>query len=144
MNIVAATAADEPVIERLLEAAGLPLEGATAAFANGVVAREDGQVVGAAAVELFGGAGLLRSVVVDPGYRGRGLGRQLVDGAEGIARQAGVTDLYLMTETASDWFPRLGYAVVDRAIARDAVGASVEFTLSCATSGVAMRRRLRG
>ena len=62
--------------------------------------------------------------------------------AEALARDEGIEELYLLTETASDWFPRLGYEVVDREEARAAVGESVEFTMVCATTGVPMRRRL--
>ena len=142
MDVGRSTRADQPAIERLLEGASLPTAGAREAFDHGVVARAGGQVVGAAAVEVFGVAGLLRSVVVAPDRRGTGVGRSLVVEAEHVAHQAGVQDLFLMTETAADWFPRLGYEVVDREVARAAVGASIEFTLSCATNGVAMHRRL--
>jgi amino-acid N-acetyltransferase len=134
--------ADEPAIEALLVSAGLPVDGAAAAFEHGVVVRDGEAIVGAAAVELFGDAGLLRSVAVEANRRGDGLGRELVVGAEGLAREAGVRDLYLLTDSAGAWFPRLGYEPVDREVARAVVGASIEFTLSCAETGVALRRQL--
>ena len=142
MRIERATASDVPSVEALLAAAGLPLEGAAEAFAAGVVARDGEAVVGAAAVEPYGEAGLLRSVVVAEPLRGTGLGRELVGAAETVARDRGIRELYLLTETAADWFPRLGYTVVPREEARAAVGDSVEFTMVCATSGVPMRRSL--
>ncbi|HJW21693.1 MAG TPA: GNAT family N-acetyltransferase [Candidatus Limnocylindrales bacterium] len=142
MRIERARPADEPAIEALLLGAGLPGDGLAAAFEHGVVARDGDAIIGAAAVELYGEAGLLRSVVVDAGHRGEGLGRELVAGAEAVARAAGVRDLYLLTETAGDWFPRLGYEPVDREVARDLVGDSVEFRVACATTALAMRRRL--
>ena len=58
------------------------------------------------------------------------------------ARREGIRDLYLLTETAIDWFPRLGYEVVDRAVAAAAVGESIEFTTVCRDSGVPMHRSL--
>jgi amino-acid N-acetyltransferase len=131
-----------PAVEALLSAAGLPLDGAAEAFTLGVVAREDGRIVAAAAIERFGASGLLRSVVVAPERRGTGLGRELVTAAEGLALEAGLGELYLLTETAVDWFPRLGYEVVDRATAAAAVGESVEFTTVCRDTGVPMRRSL--
>ncbi len=100
------------------------------------------EIVGAAAVEPYGRAGLLRCVVVAEARRGTGLGRELVVAAEALARDEGIEELYLLTETAADWFPRLGYAAVDREVARAAVGESVEFTLVCATTGVPMKRSL--
>jgi amino-acid N-acetyltransferase len=142
MRIEQATPTDTPAVEALLAAAGLPLEGAAEALSLGVVARDGDTVLGAAAVERYGSSGLLRSVVVADGARGRGLGRDLVLAAERLAREAGIRDLYLLTETAAGWFPRLGYAAVDRETARMEVGASIEFTMACATTGVPMRRTL--
>ncbi len=142
MDIERATASDVAAVEGLLSAAGLPLEGAAEALSAGVVARDGGAVVAAAAVERYGDAGLLRSVVVAPDRRGTGLGHAIVAAAEDLARAEGVRELYLLTETAIDWFPRLGYEVVDRASAAAVVGESIEFTTVCRDTGVPMRRRL--
>jgi amino-acid N-acetyltransferase len=142
MRIERAAPTDAAAVLALLEAAGLPLEGAADALALGVVAREDGAIMGAAAVERHGEAGLLRSVVVAETHRGTGVGRELVRAAEALAREAGLRELYLLTETAADWFARLGYEAIPRERARAAVGGSVEFTLVCATTGVPMRRAL--
>jgi len=142
MRIDRATTGDTAAVEALLREAHLPLEGAAEALSLGVVARDGREVVAAAAVERYGDAGLLRSVVVAPARRGTGLGRGIVAAAEDLARADGVHDLYLLTETAIDWFPRLGYEIVDRPEATAAVGKSVEFTTVCKDSGVPMRRRL--
>ncbi len=143
MRVEPASAADLPAVEALLAAAGLPLDGAAEALTGmGVVARDGDHIVGAAAVERYAAAGLLRSVVVAAEHRGRGVGRAVVGGAEAAARAAGVRELYLLTETAPDWFPRLGYEAVPRSEAAAAVGASIEFTTVCRDSGVAMRRVL--
>lgn len=137
-----AVPADLPQIEALLATAGLPLDGAGRAFETGVVAREGVAVVGAAAVERYGSAGLLRSVVVAAHRRDAGIGRRLVAAAETLARDLGVRDLYLLTETAIDWFPRLGYQVIPRDRAAAAVGQSIELTTACATTAVTMHREL--
>jgi len=142
MAIEHATSADAPAIEALLADAGLPLDGAAAAFERGVVIRERGDLVAAAAVEQFGHAGLLRSVVVAPTHRGSGLGRTIVAAAEDLAREAGIEELYLVTETADAWFPRLGYAPIDRSRASEAVGESIEFTTVCRDRGLTFHRRL--
>lgn len=142
VSIERAAPADVAAVERLLADAGLPLRGAAEALSLGVVARARGRVVGAAAIERFGEAGLLRSVVVDGGRRGSGLGRSIVEAAEGLARSVGIRELYLLTETAVDWFPRHGYAPVDRSAAAAVVGGSIEFTSVCRESGVPMRKEL--
>jgi amino-acid N-acetyltransferase len=142
MRIDRATVADAPAVEGLLRDAGLPLDGAAAALSLGVVGRDGDAIVAAAAIERYGDAGLLRSVVVAPDRRGTGLGHEIVAAAEDLARADGVRELYLLTETAIDWFPRLGYEVVDRAAAAAAVGESIEFTTVCRDTGIPMVRRL--
>ena len=144
MQVDRASEADIPAIEALLATADLPLDGAAAAFATGVVARDEDRLVGAAALEPYGEAGLLRSVVVAADQRGTGVGRRVVAAAEDLARDLGMRELYLLTETAVDWFPRLGYAPVDRAEVPAAVRDSIEFRVLCADTGVAMRRPLAG
>jgi amino-acid N-acetyltransferase len=142
MGIERATPADPPAVEELLAAAGLPLDGAADALSLGVVARDGDRIVAAAAIERYGEAGLLRSVVVASDRRGSGLGREIVAAAEKLARDEGIRELYLLTETAIDWFPRLGYEIVPRDQATAVVGASVEFTTVCRDTGVPMRRHL--
>ncbi len=144
MRVEPAATADVPEVEALLAAAGLPLDGAAEALtALGVVARDEDCIVGAAAVERYGEAGLLRSVVVAADRRGQGVGRAVVEGAEAAARADGIGELYLVTETAEGWFRRLGYEPIAREVAESIVGASVEFTMSCAETGVHLRRRVR-
>jgi amino-acid N-acetyltransferase len=143
MDVRRAAQADVEPVEALLAAAGLPLDGAREALALGVVGRQDGRVVAAAAIERYGAAGLLRSVVVDGAARGSGLGQAIVAAAEDLARAEGIGDLYLLTETAIDWFPRLGYEVVERPAAAAIVGESIEFTTVCRDTGVPMRKHLR-
>jgi amino-acid N-acetyltransferase len=142
MEFERARSADIPRIERLLAASGLPLDGAADAFATGVVARDRGEVVGAAAIERFGSAGLLRSVVVEPALRDTGIGGTLVDSSESLARELDIDQLYLLTETAEAWFARRGYRPIERDAVPEPVRGSVEFTTACSASAVAMWREL--
>lgn len=142
--IRAAVAGDLPAVRALLVGAGLPLDGVDEAFATGVVADVGGRVAGAAAVEPYGAVGLLRSVVVDASLRGTGVGQAVVAEAEQLAAGLGIRDLYLLTDTAVAWFPRLGYEPRPRDAAPPPIAASVEFTVSCVDTGVLMVRRLGG
>ena len=142
MLIERSTPADFPAIEALLGESGLPLDGASSAFGTGLVARAGDRIVGCAAIEPYGSAGLLRSVAVAPELRGSGVGTQLVTAAEGLAADLGINEIYLLTETAAIWFPRLGYAPIDRSAVPAAVTTSVEFVTACAVTAVAMARRL--
>ena len=75
--ITEARSGDLPAVLALLDAAGLPLEGVAEHFGQFLVARGSDRVVGAAGLELYGGAALLRSIVVHPEWRGRQLGQRL-------------------------------------------------------------------
>ena len=142
MTIEPARPTDVELVNGLLADAELPLAGAAAAFGRGVVARDATGIVGAAALEAFGDAGLLRSLVVAPGRRGSGVGRDLVAHVERLARAGGISQIYLITETAAGYFPRLGYEPVPREVVPESIAGSIEFTTACSSSAVVMRRTL--
>lgn len=142
-NIEPAQSADLTAILNLLSASGLPQEGFSGHLATAVVARAGQQVVGCAALELYSSAALLRSVAVAPAYRGRGLGQQLTLAALNLARTSGVTHVYLLTETASQFYPKFGFRAVERVQVPPAVQSSPEFTSLCPASAVAMELRLQ-
>jgi amino-acid N-acetyltransferase len=133
---------DLPAILKLLEQSGLPCDGLAEHFGLALVAREGDRVVGSAAVERYGDAGLLRSVAVDPAHRGQGLGARLVGAALEHARQHGLQSVYLLTTTAPDYFPRFGFRPIARDDVAPAVQESVEFTSACPASALVMRADL--
>ncbi|MCA9927506.1 MAG: GNAT family N-acetyltransferase [Anaerolineales bacterium] len=126
----------------LLAVNGLPTEGLADHSATTLVARHQGAVVGSAALELYGRAALLRSVAVAAAYRGRGLGQQMTNAALALARQKGVTHVYLLTETAVSFFPKFGFEPVAREAVPADVRGSLEFTQLCPDSAVAMALQL--
>jgi amino-acid N-acetyltransferase len=138
----AATAADLRDIQDLLTDALLPVDGVAGSLTTFVVAAHDGKLVGAAGLELCGEDALLRSVVVAPEWRSRGLGRELVDRviAEGNARR--LRALYLLTTTAEQFFPAFGFERTTRDGVPDGVRATAEFQTACPASATVMRKRL--
>jgi amino-acid N-acetyltransferase len=140
--IAPARPADLGEIEALLTANGLPTEGLADHLGHAFVARDAGRIVGAAGLETYPDGGLLRSVVVDSALRGSGLGRQLVEAVIARARTEGLPALYLLTTTASAYFPRLGFAAISRDLVPSGVQRSVEFTSACPASASAMVKRL--
>lgn len=137
-----ATAADLKALRDLLERSGLPTSDLGTAHPQFVIATRDSRIIGVGALEHFGGAALLRSLAVEPRWRGSGVGRQLVAELERRARAAGVMDLILLTLTARDFFARLGYSAKDRAQVPPAVLESAEFRSLCPASAVCMWKAL--
>lgn len=134
--------ADREAVDRLLRSAALPLDGVEEAFSRFVVAEAEGRVVGAIGVEDYGEHGLLRSVVVDPEWRGRGLGAALTARALEEARLHGRVALFLLTTTAEDFFPRFGFRRVARGEVPAPVLRSVEFRGACPDTAIVMRADL--
>jgi amino-acid N-acetyltransferase len=132
---------DAGSIERLLGGADLPVAGVAEGLGEFLVVEEDGEIVGAAGVERYGADALLRSVVVAPAARGRGVAKQLVDAALARAAGMGVGDVYLLTTTADGWFARAGFVPVDRDAVPAGIRGSAEFASICPATAAVMRRR---
>jgi amino-acid N-acetyltransferase len=122
----------------LLARNGLPTEGLAEHISTTLVAREAEQVVGSAALEVYGDDALLRSVAVEQRLRGRGLGQRLTQSALDYARTLGITGLYLLTESAGDYFPRFGFRPITRDEVPPDVRQSVEFTSACPDTALVM------
>jgi len=98
-------------------------------------------LLGVAGLEIYGQSALLRSVAVEKNSRRMGHGRALVDAILRNAKQNGVHTIYLLTESAFDYFKHLGFNSVDRKDVDEAVMISLEFTECCSTA-LAMRKTI--
>ncbi len=128
-----ATVADLAAARDLLAAAALPLEGVEDQFGEqyAVALSGSGKIVGAAGLEIYGEQGLLRSVVVDPAWRGHGIGAALTADRVTYAARRGLAGVYALTTTAADYLPRLGFQVIGRDEAPMPIQRSVEFSSIC-------------
>jgi len=105
-----------------------------------VVREDDGRVVGVAGLEIHGEDGLLRSVAVDPDYRGQGLAASLVEAAMERARRVNLRAVYLLTTGARDYFARHGFADCPREKAPPGIRESWEFRTGCPSTAAFMVR----
>jgi amino-acid N-acetyltransferase len=129
---------DFAAIADLVRQAALPLDGLREQMETALVACDAGQIVGAVALELYGREALLRSLAVASAWRGRGLGLALAQAALALARSRGVERIFLLTETAAGFFPRLGFEPVERSAIPASVQQSVELRSACPASALAM------
>lgn len=137
----AATEEDTHDIRALLDQNALPTSDIESSQPEFIVAREGAGLVAVGGVQRFGAVGLLRSVAVRTDRRGAGLGQAVVQALEQNARHAGVTELVLLTQTARRFFERLGYSVIERNAAPEAVLESEEFRALCPQSATCMLKR---
>jgi amino-acid N-acetyltransferase len=142
MEIRRATRDEVAEVDALLAASGLPALPQGQSLSNLLVALEDGTVVGAVALEVAARRGLLRSLVVREGHRGKGLGSGLVSSLISRGHELGLRDLYVLTETADDFFTGREFTVVDRADVPPEIRATREFREQCPESARVLRFQL--
>jgi amino-acid N-acetyltransferase len=124
----------------LLRAADLPLAGVEKHFEGfWTLSAADGRLVGVVGAERHGPTWLLRSLVVDPGFRGHGVGSALLGAVLGEAGELGAEEILLLTTDAHDFFAARGFSAVSRAAAPTALDASEELRGACPDTATLMR-----
>ena len=85
---------------------------------------------------------LLRSLCVESSLQGRGIGKTLVKHIEEEALKKGIRTLYLLTNSAKEYFTRLGFVQVARNDTPEAIQHTREFSSLCPSMAVIMRKSL--
>jgi amino-acid N-acetyltransferase len=70
------------------------------------------------------------------------VGKLLTEAVLQLAQSRGVRDVFLLTFTAEQFFPRFGFETIRRESVPASVQASVQFSYACPASAVVMRKRL--
>ena len=136
------TERDASHIHVLLARSGLPTSDLAVSQPQFIVLCEGAQIIGAGALQPFGSIALLRSVAVEPRWRGSGLGRMIVQELERRAYASDIAQLVLLTQTAGRFFEHQGYRVIERRQVPKAVHGSEEFRLLCPSSATCMVKML--
>ncbi|MGZ3408170.1 MAG: GNAT family N-acetyltransferase, partial [Polyangia bacterium] len=127
--VVPARAEDLPSVRALLDRTQLQYAELEEHTDDLLVVRDPSRaVVGCVSMELYDDAGLLRALATAPERRGEGLGWMLADAALGRARSRGCRRVYLITESASDFFAeKFGFKAVQLSLVDAAVAESTQF-----------------
>jgi amino-acid N-acetyltransferase len=107
--IVKARTQDLQAVLTLLKEVNLPDAGVSDHFHNYFVTWDCDQLVGCTGIEIYEEVGLIRSVAVQPSFQGHGLGRKLVETIHPFALEKKLTEVYLLTETAEQFFLKQDY-----------------------------------
>jgi amino-acid N-acetyltransferase len=140
--VVKLAAADLPQLQALLQQNSLPTDDCEAQLPAFFGIFEADRLIAAGGLEVAANDGLLRSVVVDTAHRGRGLARAITHFLIGEARRLELDAIYLLTETADDYFTRFGFVRVGRELAPQAIARTRQFAGLCPDSAVFMRLTL--
>ncbi|ARL04446.1 arsenic resistance N-acetyltransferase ArsN2 [Burkholderia multivorans] len=142
MNIREARPDDLDSVMSLLDLNQLPTADVTEDLLNDFLVVCDPRLIAVAGLERFDEIGLLRSLAVSGSERSQGLGRKLVEAVEERAKATGISSLWLLTTTATNFFLAVGYSVVTRDDAPAGIRNSSEFRDLCPASAICMRKLL--
>lgn len=138
-----ATPDDLESVLGLLKSAELPYEDVPSIFGESfAVAINNDLVIGVAGVQCVGEFGLFRSVGVRADQRGKGIGEALTRNRIEWAESRGISELYLLTLAASEYFARYGFAEISRSDVPAPMLQTYEFKDLCPDSATVMRKKL--
>ncbi len=100
------------------------------------------EIIGCVGLEMYDQYALLRSAVIHPDHQGKNYGKQLTSAIIAFAKLNGISQLFLLTETAENFFKKLGFFKIDRSRVPEIVKASIEFTTLCDESATTMTLEL--
>lgn len=107
------------------------------------VLQNNQEVIGTGGLEQMNDYGLLRSVSVKESEKGRGFGQKITQSIESYAKHIGIKELYLLTNTAKDFFDKKeNYEVVNRNLVPKEIQESKQFAAICPSSATVMRKKL--
>ena len=102
----------------------------------------DSETVAWGGFETHGTDGLLRSMVVEPAYRSKGVGAEVLRVIEAIGAEQGIARFHLLTTTASGFFEQQGYAANQRGSAPPLISQTEQFRGLCPGSACYMCKTL--
>ncbi len=138
MNYRKATTADLAAIKALLSSSKLPSSDCDEHIENFIIVEDKDKIIGTGGLEICGANGLVRSIVIAPKYRGNGIARKIYQRIEDKAYHSGMTTLYLLTESATEYFKKLGFVVKKRSETPESIMQTKQFKEFCPSSAVLM------
>jgi amino-acid N-acetyltransferase len=129
-------------VVELLQSGQLPTEDLRPDLENFWIAEAEGKAVGLIGLDLYVPFGLLRSMIVLPQERSKGIASRLVEQVEARGKELGLTDLFLITNTAADYFTRKNFRQIDRFALPASVGTSREMNGLCPASSMIMHKSI--
>lgn len=131
-----------PAMHRFLTRMNLPVSDLPADVSGFTLAFDNTELVGTAGMEILGPVGLLRSVAVAETHRNQHLGRRLFAAALNHALSQGIREVFLITDSAAEYFEKNGFQRVERSDTPTEIAGTAQFSGLCPSSAVVMRRNL--
>lgn len=142
IKIRTAVPGDYDPVCSLLQTEQLPISDLRPDLDHFLIAESNDIPVAVIGLDPYGKDGLLRSMIVKQEFRSHGIASKLVTELESYARKQGIEMLYLVTNTAEDYFSRKGFNIIARTDVPDNVAVSAEFNGLCPASSTLMRKSI--
>ena len=133
---------DLPKIKEILAQAGLPTEDCEAHVHDFLIMEKRSEIVAIGGLEICDKYGLVRSIVVIPKHRGQGIGEEVLAMLESKAISKGIDRLYLLTETAVEYFQSQGFKIIDRDQVPKNIANTRQFKELCPSTAKVMYRSI--
>lgn len=95
--------------------------------------------VGYFGFEQFNQDALFRSMLVQPDARKRGYGSLIWNEAKAKLKEMGVKNVFLLTDTAAQFFSKHGFVNIDRESVPESIANTTEFKEFCPDSSTCMK-----
>jgi amino-acid N-acetyltransferase len=143
ITIQPAAPSDYQAVCELLSKHKLPTEDINKELSHFFIVRQHGSLVGVIGMEQYGEYGLLRSMATDPAFRNNGIASTLIVALFNYGKSRGLKEIYLLTETAENYFAKKGFQNINREQAPAAIKQSAEFSHLCPSTAVVMKKEIQ-
>ena len=130
------------IVEDLLFNNDLPIDDIYEPNIRFLVAKANDKLIGTIAIEKYDQFGLLRSLVVEKEYRNEKIGERLINHLLISDFSVGITDLYLLTTTAKEYFVKFGFREVNRIEVPIELRQTNEFVELCPETAIVMHKKI--
>ena len=142
ISIQKAAKNDFDAVCALLSANNLPIIDLNPLLEDFLLAFDENEITAVMGMDRYGDAGLLRSAAVKASHRNLGIAAALINRLLDDARSNNLKVLYLITNTAEQYFAKKGFEKIEREAVPPTVLQSKEFNGLCPASSVMMRKYL--
>jgi len=142
IEIIDAIPEDLESIEALLQETDLTTDGISDYFQNYLVLKSGHSLFGVCGLEIYGTDGLLRSLAITPKFQKKGLGSTILEVMLDKARLLNIHTMYLLTNTAEDFYLKHGFMTIYREETPESIQISQEFAHLCPISSKVMKKEL--
>jgi amino-acid N-acetyltransferase len=129
-------------IESLLQINDLSSEGVAQFFPYYLILKSNQTILGVCGLEPYDNVGLIRSLAIQPKMQNKGLGSILLEAMIDKARTLLIDDLYLLTNTAEEFYLKHGFSPISRDLAPKIIQETGEFSHMCPVSSKLMKKHI--